>query len=90
VDAISTIALTQYKSNPLIANYVDALYFTITCLTTTGVGDITLRGTSGRLLSVIIMLAASLCSCGSQAALLALWRGEIEGGDLAERLKRVA
>jgi hypothetical protein len=26
----------------------------------------------------------------NQTALLALWRGEIEGGDLAERLKRVA
>ena len=26
----------------------------------------------------------------NQAALLALWRGEIEGGDLAERLKRLA
>ena len=26
----------------------------------------------------------------NQAALLALWRGEIEGGDLVERLKRVA
>ena len=26
----------------------------------------------------------------NQAALLALWRGEIEGGDLAERLQRVA
>jgi voltage-gated potassium channel len=51
------IYATQHKSNPLIANYVDALYFTITCLTTTGFGDITLRGTSGRLLSVIIMLA---------------------------------
>ena len=36
---------TQHWSNPQIANYVDALYFTVTALTTTGFGDITLSGT---------------------------------------------
>ncbi|WP_084697930.1 potassium channel family protein [Muricoccus aerilatus] len=48
---------TQHRSNPHITNYADALYFTITSLTTTGFGDITLPGTTGRMLSVIIMLA---------------------------------
>ena len=48
---------TQHWSNPQIANYADALYFTITSLTTTGYGDITLPGTTGRMLSVVIMLA---------------------------------
>jgi voltage-gated potassium channel len=48
---------TQYRTNPGIANYADALYFTVTTLTTTGFGDITLPGTLGRLLSVVIMLA---------------------------------
>jgi voltage-gated potassium channel len=48
---------TQHWSNPQIANYADALYFTITSLTTTGFGDITLPGTTGRMLSVVIMLA---------------------------------
>jgi len=48
---------TQHWANPQISNYADALYFTITSLTTTGFGDITLRGTSGRMLSVVIMLA---------------------------------
>lgn len=47
---------TQHWSNPDIGNYVDALYFTVTSLTTTGFGDITLPGTSGRLISVIIMI----------------------------------
>lgn len=47
---------TQHRSNPNIANYVDALYFTVTTLTTTGFGDITLLGTTGRLLSVLIMI----------------------------------
>lgn len=48
---------TQHRTNPGIRNYADALYFTVTSLTTTGYGDVTLPGTSGRLLSVVIMLA---------------------------------
>ncbi|MCU0984371.1 MAG: potassium channel family protein [Acetobacteraceae bacterium] len=48
---------TQHPSNPQIANYADALYFTVTALTTTGFGDITLPGTTGRLISVVIMIA---------------------------------
>jgi voltage-gated potassium channel len=47
---------TQYRTNPGISNYVDALYFTVTALTTTGFGDIVLPGTVGRLISVIIMV----------------------------------
>ena len=47
---------TQHYSNPQIANYADALYFTVTALTTTGFGDITLPGTLGRLISVAIMI----------------------------------
>ncbi len=39
-----------------IQGYVDALYFTITSLTTTGFGDITLPGLWGRTLSILIML----------------------------------
>ena len=38
------------------AGYVDALYFTMTTLTTTGYGDITLPGVGGKLLSVLIMI----------------------------------
>ncbi|MBX9595811.1 MAG: potassium channel family protein [Roseomonas sp.] len=48
---------TQYRSNPQITDWADALYFTVTALTTTGFGDITLPGTSGRLITVVIMLA---------------------------------
>jgi voltage-gated potassium channel len=47
---------TQHLTNPAIGNYADALYFTVTALTTTGFGDITLPGTIGRLLSVVIMI----------------------------------
>jgi voltage-gated potassium channel len=46
---------TQHKSTPGIANYADALYFTVTALTTTGFGDIVLSGTSGRMISVVVM-----------------------------------
>ncbi|MFD2174562.1 zinc ribbon domain-containing protein [Rhodobacter lacus] len=50
------IYATQFPANPQIQNYADALYFTVTTLTTTGFGDITLQGTSGRLLSVAVMI----------------------------------
>jgi len=47
---------TQHWTNPHIGNYADALYFTVTALTTTGFGDITLPGTTGRMISVVIMI----------------------------------
>ena len=52
-----TVYLSQHRINPGIANYADALYFTITALTTTGFGDITPRDTPGRLLTIVIMVA---------------------------------
>ena len=39
-----------------VAGYVDALYFTVTSLTTTGYGDVTLPGVWGKLLSIATML----------------------------------
>ncbi len=39
-----------------IDGYFDALYFTISSLTTTGYGDITLPGAKGKILSIIIMV----------------------------------
>jgi voltage-gated potassium channel len=47
---------TQYRHNSQISNYIDALYFTVATLTTTGFGDITLPGRSGRLLAIIMMI----------------------------------
>jgi voltage-gated potassium channel len=47
---------TQHWHNPAIGNYVDALYFTVATLTTTGFGDITLPGTAGRLLTIVMMI----------------------------------
>lgn len=39
-----------------VGNYVDALYFTVTTLTTTGYGDILVTGNWGRMLAVVIMV----------------------------------
>ena len=50
------VYVMQVRINPQIENYIDALYFTVTTLTTTGFGDITLEGSTGRLLAVLIMV----------------------------------
>lgn len=52
----AVVLVSQQSKNTGITNYVDALYFTITTLTTTGFGDITLLGTDGRILAVLIMI----------------------------------
>jgi voltage-gated potassium channel len=50
------VYVLQFGRNPAIQNYIDALYFTVAALTTTGFGDITLVGSSGHLLAVLIMI----------------------------------
>jgi voltage-gated potassium channel len=52
----AVVYVTQVGDNPEISNYFDALYFTVATLTTTGFGDITLVGTSGHILAVLIMI----------------------------------
>jgi len=47
---------TFRDSHPGISGYLDALYFTVATLTTTGFGDITLPGNWGRVLSIVVML----------------------------------
>lgn len=46
----------QRGINPEISTWLDALYFTMAALTTTGFGDIVLVGTSGRWLSIGILI----------------------------------
>ena len=48
---------TGFLGHPGLASYVDALYFTVSTLTTTGYGDVLLPGASGRILSIVTMLA---------------------------------
>ncbi len=55
----AAVFVLQVQVNDSINNYVDALYFTIATLTTTGFGDIILIGDTGRLLAVIIMIVGA-------------------------------
>ena len=50
------VYVSQHGTNPAIQNYMDALYFTIATLTTTGFGDVTLQGDWGHLLAILIMV----------------------------------
>ncbi len=52
----SLVWVLEAKQNPDITRYEDALYFTITTLTTTGFGDITLDDRMGRWLTIAIMV----------------------------------
>lgn len=49
-------AFASAEGDTGIDGYVDALYFTVTTITTTGFGDITLPGTAGKLASILIMI----------------------------------
>ncbi|NVK35980.1 MAG: potassium channel family protein [Rhodobacteraceae bacterium] len=50
------VFVIESDRNEDINNYLDALYFTVTTLTTTGFGDITMTDSAGRLLTVGIMI----------------------------------
>jgi len=55
--SVTGVVYTVYaRSHPGIAGYVDALYFTVATLTTTGFGDITLPGTTGKVISIVTMI----------------------------------
>jgi voltage-gated potassium channel len=50
------VFVVENDRNANINNYLDALYFTVTTLTTTGFGDITMTDSVGRLMTVVIMI----------------------------------
>ena len=50
------VYVVEGHRNPEIGSFFDALYFTVTTLTTTGFGDIIMSDTAGRILAVIIMV----------------------------------
>ena len=52
----AVVYVAEHDRNDAINNYLDALYFTVTTLTTTGFGDITMTDSAGRLLTVLIMI----------------------------------
>ncbi|PTM42243.1 ion channel [Bosea sp. 124] len=45
-----------FAGRPGLEGYVDAFYFTVTTMTTTGFGDITLPGVAGKLTSIAVMI----------------------------------
>lgn len=45
-----------FKRSAGFADYVDALYFTVATVTTTGFGDIVLPGSAGKLTSIVMMI----------------------------------
>ena len=53
----AVVNVAEAHRHPKIENFVDALYFTVSTLTTTGFGDITFTDMWGRILSIFIMLA---------------------------------
>jgi voltage-gated potassium channel len=52
----SLVFVLAFDEEAGIPGYVDALYFTVATLTTTGFGDITMTTTGGKLLTVFIMV----------------------------------
>lgn len=50
------VFVAESQFNPHINTYLDALYFTVSTLTTTGYGDVTAAGPWGKVLSVVAML----------------------------------
>lgn len=52
----SLVFVMVFEDQPGPAGYIDALYFTVATLTTTGFGDITMTTPGGRLLAVFIMV----------------------------------
>ena len=52
----SIVYVLRFQDTASIANYIDAIYFTVATLTTTGFGDITLNSPGGKILTVFIMI----------------------------------
>ncbi|SDY79788.1 ion channel [Citreimonas salinaria] len=52
----SLVFVVGFDEQSGVAGYVDAIYFTVATLTTTGFGDITMTTAGGKLLSVFIMV----------------------------------
>jgi voltage-gated potassium channel len=52
----SMVWVLEANTNPDIGSWLDAVYFTISTLTTTGFGDITMQDPAGKILSIVIMV----------------------------------
>ena len=54
--ATSLVYVLQFDAEPSVTVYIEALYFTVATLTTTGYGDITMDTPAGKLLAVGMMV----------------------------------
>jgi voltage-gated potassium channel len=54
--ATGFIYTSFFRTGSGISDYVNALYFTVATVTTTGFGDVTLPGVWGKLTSIVTML----------------------------------
>lgn len=52
----SVVFVLQFENGDQAASYIDALYFTVATLTTTGYGDLTMTTPGGKLLAVFMMV----------------------------------
>lgn len=52
----SIVFVLQFDRGEGAASYIDALYFTVATLTTTGYGDLTMTTPAGKLMSVVMMV----------------------------------
>lgn len=50
------VYVSEVRSNETINSYLDALYFTVASLTTTGYGDIVVQGPFGKWIAIVIMV----------------------------------
>lgn len=50
------VLVSQVGRNPGISSFLDALYFTVATLTTTGFGDVTMQGRDGRVIAIVVMI----------------------------------
>jgi voltage-gated potassium channel len=53
---VTGFVYTVFRGEKNLETYVDALYFTVAAVTTTGFGDVTLPGTTGKLTSIVVMI----------------------------------
>ena len=65
---------TQHGSNPAIQTPVDALYFTVTLLTTTGYGNLVPAAQPGKMFAGLEMLIGQIFLVTLVAGLVSLWR----------------
>ena len=59
------------NQHPELNNFVDALYFAVSTLTTTGFGDITFKTNAGRIFSMILMIVGIMLFVGLAQAVIA-------------------